>query len=220
MIDAVVVLDMDGVILRTSEVKVRAMQSLFAGYTGLQSSIRDYILANTGVPRREKIVTILRDIVKVDAAPGEVARCLERYGHALEADLVRAAMVEGVEAFIRSTRHRLYVSSSAPDDEVRAQLERRGLTDFFVRVFGETTRKPDALRAVLHARRGRPVVFFGDSRSDHEAARQAGTAFVGVTAEADHFGARTDCKLASFADIAEVERVMARALTQRSPASA
>ena len=61
---AAVVLDLDGVILKTNLIKYRAMLSLFAAYPDLQPSISDYILAHRGILRREKLRTILRDLLQ------------------------------------------------------------------------------------------------------------------------------------------------------------
>jgi phosphoglycolate phosphatase len=213
----VVVLDMDGVILRTSALKVRAMLSLFTAEAAHGHAIRRYVLANTGVPRRQKIVTILRDVLDARVDADQVEQYLARYAATLEEALANAGLVEGVEAFIRNSPGPLYVSSSAPDGEVTMQLERRQLAACFAGVYGGSVPKPQALRAVRDEHPHASVVFFGDSMSDLEAARLAGTAFVGVMAEADAFGAHLACKLPSFADPRLVQRCIDEALREAGP---
>ncbi|MFZ4662797.1 MAG: hypothetical protein ACOYNY_37675 [Caldilineaceae bacterium] len=77
--DRVVVLDLDGVILKTNLIKYRAMLSLFAEYPMQREPISDYILVRGGVPRRDKLTGILREIVGVEPTPALIADYLERY---------------------------------------------------------------------------------------------------------------------------------------------
>lgn len=209
---AVVVLDLDGVILKTNLIKYRAMLSLFAEYPDQSEEISDYILARGGVPRRDKLAGILREIVGVEPTPALIAGYLERYAHALEHELAIAPIVEGVADFLQQTDYTFYVCSSAPEEEVHCQLERRDLLGYFTKVYGSTTPKADALRAIRAAHPHHPIAFFGDAVGDWEAAKAAHVAFVAVVNERDNFDVQPVIKLQSFSDIAEVERCFDEAL--------
>lgn len=56
------VFDLDGVIVKTNFVKHAGMLSLFAEDSSQQDAISQYILANGGVPRREKLTHLLRTL--------------------------------------------------------------------------------------------------------------------------------------------------------------
>ncbi|MCB0122399.1 MAG: hypothetical protein KDE58_09160 [Caldilineaceae bacterium] len=57
-------LDLDGIILKINLIKYRAMLSLFAAYPDQQPNINDDSLAHDDIPRREKLRTILRDLLQ------------------------------------------------------------------------------------------------------------------------------------------------------------
>ncbi|MEZ4732465.1 MAG: HAD hydrolase-like protein [Caldilineaceae bacterium] len=214
--DKIAVLDLDGVILKTNLIKCRAMLSLFAEYPDQREQISDYILARGGVPRRDKLAGILREIVAVEPTPPLIAGYLARYAQALAHELAIAPMVEGVATFLQKEGYTFYICSSAPEAEVHCQLERRNLLGYFTKVYGSTTAKADALRSIRAVHSGSPLVFFGDAVGDWEAAQAADVAFVAVINELDNFGNQPVTKLHSFANLTEIERCIRYTLRNKS----
>lgn len=204
--DKIVVLDLDGVILKTNLIKYRAMLSLFAEYPDQREPISDYILARGGVPRRDKLAGILREIVGIEPSAEVITDYLERYAQALAHELAIAPIVEGVATLLQEEGYTFYVCSSAPEAEVHCQLERRNLLSYFTKVYGSTVAKADALRAIRAVHPDGAIIFFGDAVGDWEAARSASVAFVAVVNERDNFGDQPVMKLHSFANLTEVER--------------
>ena len=209
---SIVVLDLDGVILRSNLIKHHAMLSLFKHAPQSREAISSYILANGGVPRREKIAAILREILAIPDTPDVLSEYLARYGVQLESPLAKAPLVKGVEDFIQQEELTFYVCSSAPEAEVEAQLVRKGLLKRFAAVFGSTVPKASALSQVKHHHVGEQLVFFGDSVGDLHAAHEAGVAFVGVTSERDNFAGYKVVKLQDFSSTELVLRCMQEAL--------
>jgi phosphoglycolate phosphatase-like HAD superfamily hydrolase len=209
---SVVVLDLDGVILKTNLIKYRAMLSLFAEYVDLQNNISEYILAHGGVPRREKFVAIVRNIIGTMPTGPLLTRYLDRYAHALEHELAVAPIVEGVAEFLAIGGRTFYVSSSAPEVEVHRQLEIRTLSHYFAVIYGSQTPKVEALRQVVSAHSGAAIVFFGDSIGDWAAAQEAGVAFIGVINERDNFTDQSVVKLNDFINVDRVEESIQNAL--------
>jgi len=206
-----VVLDLDGVIVKTNFVKHAAMLSLFAGHPEHREAISGFILSNGGVPRRDKLAHLLRSYVGVEPTEALLAEYLRRYAAQLERELAVAPMVEGVEDFIASCPAACYVCSSAPDAEVEEQIARRSLGRHLAGVYASTTPKAEALRSIAAAHPGDPVVFFGDSVGDYRASCEAGVAFVGVICERDNFEGMPVVKLRDFAHRGAVERAIHRA---------
>jgi phosphoglycolate phosphatase-like HAD superfamily hydrolase len=207
----VVALDLDGVIVKTNCVKCAAMLSLFSEFPEQQGTIREYILANGGVPRRIKLAHLLRHNLRTEPTDALLSDYLRRYALQLQHQLALAPMVEGVGEFIALYAGPRYVCSSAPDVEVHEQIVRRSLGHHFSAVYGGTTPKPNALRAIAASHPHQPLVFFGDSVGDYEASRQAGVGFVGVVCERDNFQGMDVVKLRDFAHRATVEEAMLRA---------
>ena len=215
----VVVLDLDGVIIRSNFVKHRAMLAMFADYPDKCVAVEAYILANGGVARRDKLVEILETILGVQATQERLAQYLERYAKRLTASLAVAPLVVGVKEFVVRGDHAFYVSSTAPKEEVRDQLARNGLYHYFIRVYGSHTPKAIALAEISGRHGDKEVVFFGDSLGDLRAARETGVAFVGVTNERDNFKGLDIVKLLDFGSPDMVDHALRAAIRVRSDAS-
>lgn len=210
----VAVFDLDGVILKTNLIKYRAMISLFADYREQQNRISEYILARGGVPRRDKLFGLLHDLLGVEPSAIMLANYLEQYACALEYELAMAPIVEGVDGFLRQDGYTFYVSSSAPEQEVYQQLQRRNLLTYFAGIYGSTTPKATALQTIQEAHPESSIVFFGDAIGDWEAAQAAHVAFIAVINERDNFGTETVLKLSGFTNINQVEACIQRALAE------
>ena len=74
----VVVLDLDGVIAKSNLIKYEAIRSLFDRHAEHAAAIFRFILAQGGVPRKDKIAHILERIVAVQARPAPLVDCLRR----------------------------------------------------------------------------------------------------------------------------------------------
>jgi phosphoglycolate phosphatase-like HAD superfamily hydrolase len=206
-----IVLDMDGVLLRTNDAKYRAMLGLFAGYPANTKAISDFILGSGGVPRAEKLKYILESIVGAAASEAAINEYLVRYEHALEGALPAAEFVAGVRDFLSACACPLYLCSSAPASEVTRQLSARHLESYFAEVFDGGTPKEEALRRIATRHGHKPIVFFGDSRGDLAAALAAGVPFVAVAAEWDNFVDIPVVKVRDFTDSAIVQRCISEA---------
>lgn len=216
----VVVLDLDGVIIRSNYVKHRAMLAMFADYPDKCAAVDAYILANGGVARRDKLVAILDTIVGVEPTQERLAQYLERYAKSLTASLAASQLVVGVKEFVIRGDHAFYVSSTAPKEEVRDQLARNGLDNYFIRVYGSDSPKAIALTEISRRHPNEAVVFFGDSLGDLSAARETGVAFVGMTNERDNFKGSDIVKLKDFGSPGMVDHALRAAIRMRSKQSA
>jgi phosphoglycolate phosphatase-like HAD superfamily hydrolase len=207
-----IVLDMDGVLLRTNDAKYRAMLGLFERYPAKRKAISDFILSSGGVPRAEKLKYILESIVGAAASEAAINEYLVKYEHSLEGALSAAAFVEGVKDFLSACACPLYLCSSAPASEVIRQLSARDLVSYFAEVFDGRTPKEEALRRIATRHGHKRVVFFGDSLGDLAAALSAGVSFVAVAAEWDNFVERPVVKVRDFTDPDTVQRRISEAI--------
>lgn len=213
---SVVVLDMDGVILKSNSIKHRMMLDLFSAYPASAEAIAAYIHANGGVARRQKIITILETILHRPATSQVVADYLAVYDRKLAPLLVDAPLVDGVAAFVSGGAHRFYVSSTAPEPEIESQMTRTGLLAHFAGIYGRDTPKAVALREIRAMNPACDLVFFGDSSTDYEAAQETGAPFVAVTSEDDNFPDLPVVKLKDFSSKALIQAAMRNALAQRA----
>ena len=181
----VIVLDFDGTIVQSNEVKGDCFRMLFNEY-GV--SVGDWAfkfhLSNPGIPRREKISNIV-ETFGLDGADTTVDQLCGKFSSMVVDQVLACPLVDGVVAFLEfaSSRFPLYVSSAAPDSEVRDFLQQHALSGFFRGVFGSSISKTSALELIAseHEVDPRSVLFVGDSDADRSAAQATGVGFFRIS---------------------------------------
>jgi HAD superfamily hydrolase (TIGR01549 family) len=178
-----VLLDFDGVILESVDVKTRAFRELFSFRPDRVEEIVDYHRKNTGVSRFDKFRYIYREILKEPLSDDRFGWLSKRYAELVVDGVIASPFVPGAEEFLRAFSGRIpvFVVSASPQEELEYIIRRRGLTSRFRKVYGAPTRKPDAIREILAITGSPPshALFVGDALNDLAAAREAGVRFAG-----------------------------------------
>ncbi|WP_269759252.1 HAD family hydrolase [Variovorax sp. E3] len=211
---SVIVLDFDGVVIKSHVAKRRAMLAMFSEHPERAAEIDAYILSHGGVARREKLAGILETIIGVEPTPAILVQYLSRYARCVEEALSGAPFVDGVTEFVAQCPCPVYISSTAPEAEIHEQLQRADLLRRFDAVYGSGTQKARALEEIAARHRGMEMVFFGDSLGDLVAARDAKVPFIAVTNERDNFKDMDVVKLDSFHSRDRVEHSIRAALSR------
>ena len=202
-----IVLDFDGVVLESVEVKTRAFVELFDGRE--PDLVARIHLDNPGLTRFEKFRMISERLF--GSYDEGLAPDLDAgFSAIVRREMSSCAFVPGAPEFLRARagRHRLFVASAAPQAELREIVEERGLAPFFERVHGAPRAKPEILAAILADASLAPdrAVFVGDAPGDQRAAEQVGIPFVGRTGGADTPELDADAALATVEDLSELDR--------------
>lgn len=184
----VMLLDFDGVVLVSAEVKTRAFAEIYRDETPERiAEVIAYQRAHGGVSRREKFRHFETALF---GRPGDEARleALSARFTAIALDAVLAApFVAGAEDFLEATHSasRLHVISGAPEGELQHIVAARGLNRFFRSVVGAPTLKRDAFARILAAEGATPdkALAIGDSTTEFDAARSLGIPFLGLRDE-------------------------------------
>lgn len=179
----VIVLDFDGIILESADIKTRAFRQLFTPYPEHLDKIVQFHLDNVGISRFEKFRAVYRDFLGRSIGDEELADLDREFSSLVYREILTCPFVGGAYPFLqtRSQHHDLYVASGTPQHELQDIVERRGLSKYFAGVYGSPETKPEILRGVM-ARHELPpseLVFIGDALSDYQAAREAGVPFIG-----------------------------------------
>lgn len=182
-----VVLDFDGVVLQSVDLKTNAYRALFTNEAPeAVRRILEYHLANGGISRFEKFRWAHREVLKRPLSPERERELGDSFNALVEEAVVAAEWVPGAREFIEEMRGVLpvFVASGTPEDELRRIVDRRGMSGLFAGVFGSPPKKPEILRRIARSAGAQPaeLVMVGDSLNDFDAADAAGTRFVGVVA--------------------------------------
>lgn len=204
------VFDKDGVLVDTEPIKLRLYNRLFDGSPEQQRAIAAFNQQSVGMAREEKIERILKEILKVEdtGREAQLRHFMDKARELLEDDLLAAPAVPGVEAFIKNSPEPKFLCSIALRTEVESQVSHMGLENYFLEIYAFPARKTEVLRE-LRERYGRPVVFWGDTLLDYQAACEADCGFIAV--ETDHvrrpFASMDVPKIPDFTDFEKVRKL-------------
>jgi beta-phosphoglucomutase-like phosphatase (HAD superfamily) len=179
-----IVLDFDGVVLQSDQIKTDAFAELFGDHPEAVAEIIALHERYGGLSRYRKFDMIYESILQLpldDATRGDLGK---EYSRIVLDKVLECPMVDGALAFLRANPpdRPIYISSGSPHDELLHTIEHRGLAPFITEASGSPNEKPDVIGGILDRERCSPdeVVFVGDAWSDFDAATRTGVRFVGV----------------------------------------
>jgi len=177
------ILDFDGVIVESVDIKTHAFATLFSFAPDHLDEILEYHKKNAGVSRFEKFVYIHDNILKTPLSPERFTELSDRFSSLVIDAVIAAPYVPGAEDFLQEyfAKIPLFVVSATPGDELRKIIDKRGMAGYFGGVFGSPARKADNIRVLVQERNADPVsvIYIGDAINDWEAAKKSGIRFIG-----------------------------------------
>jgi len=178
-----VILDFDGVILESVDIKTRAFRALFQDHPDHLERIVQLHRDNTGLSRYEKFRIIYRDYLEQPLPEAEVSRLDRAFSELVVDEVLSCPFVPGAREFLihAAGQWPLFVVSGTPQAELSRIIQRRGLDRYFRRVYGSPRSKDVLLREIIsdYGWRSRDLVFVGDGLADWRAADAVGVPFVG-----------------------------------------
>lgn len=194
---ASIILDFDGVILESVEVKTDAFRALFSFCPENVDEIVSFHRKNGGMSRFDKFDYIYRSILKVPLTDQKKQELSEEFSALVFKKIVSAPFVPGAFEFIKEF-HRsipLYIVSATPENELASIVSQQGLTPYFCRIYGSPRKKKDCIQEIV-VQSGIPrheIVFVGDATNDLDAAVETNIRFIGRE-KAGEKGLFSQCK--------------------------
>jgi len=215
-----IVLDFDGVVLESANIKTRAFAALFADHAEHVDEIVDLHIRLAGVSRYDKFRMIYDDILGLPLTDAEMDELGERFSAIALEQVLTCEFVTGARDFLanRSAQHMLFVASGTPEEELHHIVGERGLTEFFTGVYGTPATKGEIVKRILaeHSLDESDAVFVGDAMTDLEGAREGGIAFIGRRPP-DVPNPFDGEDVPVVADMAELDRELERLLPEPAP---
>ncbi len=189
------ILDFDGVILESVEVKGKVFEEVFDDYPDAKKEILAYHYANGGVSRFEKFRYIYEHILKQPLSDQLFQQLCQRFENLVVARVLAVDFVPGAKKFIEQYHQRinLYIVSATPDEEIKHIVKARGIDVFFKGVHGSPETKSAWTLQILLKGKYQPheVIWVGDALSDWQAAMDHGIKFFArIVPARDVFGDR------------------------------
>lgn len=181
----VIVLDFDGVILDSVEIKTRTFAELFKEYgPEAVEYVKTFHRANGGVSRYVKFKHYYDKFLGRPITADEMEELDQRFTDIAIVELTNSPLIPGVLEFLDYSQGKwpLYVASGAPNSELNYLMRLFAIQDYFKAVYGSPPAKSENLATIIQRESADParVLMVGDSETDLRAAEANSTLFLGV----------------------------------------
>jgi len=200
----VIVLDFDGVVVESNDIKHRAMAEIFRPYTEKYEEIMAYHRGHNAVNRFVKFRHIQENILAQPYDEKLTGRWAAEFAALTRRQIISCPFVTGAEEFLKyySRAYPLYLASATPHEELGIILAARGLTGYFKEFFGAPKPKTATFAEIAAREKIEPaeLLFIGDSAEDQRSAAAFGCRF--VARQSDHNFVESGAPV--FADLQEI----------------
>ena len=177
-----IILDFDGVIVESVDIKHQAFKNLLPEYPEIQEQIMEYHLANNAISRYIKFKYIVENILEQQYDSHYEQLLKDRFNSYTIEQIIKCPFVPGALELLHycSNKLPLYLVSATPLHELTIILEGRQLLHYFKGVYDAPTQKGDIIKEILSKENisADEAIYIGDNREDYEAAKEAGVIFV------------------------------------------
>jgi len=204
----VLILDFDGVVVESNDVKTQAFQAVFARFPEQAEAMMAFHNDHVSLSRFAKFEHLLALLGRADDS-ALMADLAADFSQRVLSGMKAVPFVAGAETFLRTMAPCLpvYLASVTPAEELGVILAQFGLTHWFRHVYGcPPWTKAAAVRDVLEREGVKPAeaLLIGDSTGDQRTAQLTGIGFL-----ARDSGLSFDVPLPlSFADLNEITRYL------------
>lgn len=180
----VIILDFDGVIIESVNIKTEAFRELFQEYSDNIDEIMRYHLDNNALSRYIKFKHIWENILGKNYTPEVKEQLGRKFSDIVYYKVLECNYVDGATDFLQffSGEKPMYLVSNTPQKELDQIVENRNLKQFFKHVFGSPPgNKIDFIKKAMERENVKPdeVLYIGDMVEDYNIAEKTGVNFVG-----------------------------------------
>ncbi len=178
--------DFDGVIVDSVNIKTEAFGELFRQYgKKVVSQFLEYHKKHGGVSRYEKFRYCYLNLLKKKITRKIMLDLDRKFSNLVLDKVVSSSFIGGAKEFLEllKDKHKsCFVISATPRREIRRIVKLKKLGVFFKDVAGSPGTKQENLEYFLNKFKIRPdeALYFGDAKSDYDAAKQKGIYFIGL----------------------------------------
>lgn len=178
-----ILFDFDGVLAESVNVKTEAFKKLYLPYGDkIVSRVVEHHLQNGGVSRFEKIKLYHESWLNIKLSDSLLDQLLQKFSDCVFEEVIASPEVIGSHDFLEKFKndYSRWIITGTPTEEMKKIAERRGISEYFVDIFGSPNGKVFWTDFILKEWKLNPfeTVFIGDAKSDFEAATQNGIHFI------------------------------------------
>lgn len=179
----IIILDFDGVVVESVDIKTKAFRELFQEYQNVEEIVQ-YHLRNNAISRFIKFKYIYENLLGREYNEEVEKELGKKFSEIVFQKVVECPFVLGAEEFLKtfSNTHPIYLVSATPQEELDRIVAGRNLRGYFKKVWGNPPgNKVDFIERALKNEKAKveEAVYIGDMREDFEIAQRTGILFVG-----------------------------------------
>lgn len=179
-----IILDYDGVIAESVNVKTEAFAELYRPYgEEVVNKVVAHHEANGGISRFEKFKIYHKEYLGQEIDKKKVQNLAEQFSDLVMQKVIESPYVPGAYEFLLNNHKKFdfFISTGTPIGEIEKILKAKEIRQFFIEVYGSPEKKPIHVKKILkkYGYDKKKVVFIGDALTDRDAARVNGIKFIG-----------------------------------------
>jgi len=166
----ILIFDCDGVILDSNELKINAMEIALSNSgcdSQMVSVFSSLFRKNFGMSRFHHVSTFSQ---LCNEGKDWEHRVLDEYSSKCRELYRRAELTPGLLEFLSSNKSKKYVASGSEQSELRAVFDEKGLSEYFVNIYGSPKTKSKIVGEIISNNCEGTFLMIGDALSDYEAA--------------------------------------------------
>ena len=174
----IIILDCDGVVFDSNFLKLDAFSDALKAYDSkIVDSFIEYFKNNFGTSRYHLIRVFIEEFLNQDFDEELYQSILSKYSQNCVILYEKSDMTKDFLKFIEKySDKKLFVASGSDQEELRVVFKSRGLTKYFIKIFGSPTKKSEIVKNITSQNKN--AIMIGDAKSDMQAAKESGIDFI------------------------------------------
>ncbi len=178
------VFDFDGVLADSVEVKTKACHQLYAPYgQDVVDKVIKHHRENGGMSRFDKFRHYHNVFLNQKISEKDILALSKLFSDIVMNKVISSPEIKGAYLFLNKYckgNKSCIVNSATPQSEIIEIIKRRSMFDYFSAIYGSPSTKIENLSKALINNNNSSAIFFGDAKSDVEAANEIGIDFIGI----------------------------------------
>lgn len=190
-----IIYDFDGVICDSVKIKTEAFVKMYSNYSlDIQNSVREFHLANGGVSRFEKFKYYESNLLGKKVDQKQILDLATTFSLLVKGKVEESPFINGVIPFIKSKKNqKQFICTGTPELEIKDIIFKKGISHLFNGIFGSPDNKVKIIERIINQTgvKSNNILFFGDTLTDYQAAKEFDIQFVGLKNEFTKFPVNT-----------------------------
>tara|TARA_X000000368_G_C23044828_1_gene718679 strand:- start:666 stop:1313 length:648 start_codon:yes stop_codon:yes gene_type:complete len=178
-----IIFDFDGVLAESLQIKTNAFYKLYEKFDReIAQKVVDHHEANGGMSRYDKFPYYHKKFLNKDISESEISQLSDNFSKIVVDAVINVEEVKGAHWFLEKyyKKCNYWIVSATPTVEMIEIARKRGIADFFIKIYGSPSDKKEVAKKILKENNLaiNETVFLGDAKSDFDAAKSNNIDFI------------------------------------------